>query len=187
MYLALFLTPWMAMYALSTIVFNHWEHFTKLYGGKMEDWRVERIVPYQRAFPEGTPEKAIGARILDDLALSGGFQVEAGEEGHLVITRLDPVTPRRITYVAGEKRLKVERQVFRTANFLTRVHSRLGYGSAHRAANIWAASVDLSVVATLLWVASGLWMWWELKATRRWGIVFAAVSLALFGMFLALS
>ncbi len=36
MYVALFLTPWMTMYALSTFVFNHFETFARVYGGNMD-------------------------------------------------------------------------------------------------------------------------------------------------------
>jgi hypothetical protein len=36
----------------------------------------------------------------------------------------------------------------------------------------------------IFWVASGLWMWWEMKLTRLWGAVFALGGLSLFALFL---
>jgi hypothetical protein len=35
----------------------------------------------------------------------------------------------------------------------------------------------------IFWAASGLWMWWEMKLTRRWGAIFGMAGLALFGLF----
>ena len=48
----------------------------------------------------------------------------------------------------------------------------------------WAVSVDLVIGAMLFWVASGLWLWWELKATRRLGALAFGGGLGLFGLFL---
>jgi adenine deaminase len=105
------------------------------------------------------------------------------ENGRLVIDRMDPLAPRRITYFPNEKKLLVEKQVFRTPGFLTRLHSRVGYGSRYKSPNLWAFGVDLSIFGTLLWVFSGFWLWWELKVTRRWGTAFAVAGVALFGAF----
>lgn len=44
--------------------------------------------------------------------------------------------------------------------------------------------MDLVIVAMLFWVLSGLWMWWELKVTRRLGAIFIFGGIALFGFFL---
>jgi len=44
--------------------------------------------------------------------------------------------------------------------------------------------VDLVIVAMVFWVFSGLWMWWELKATRTLGAVLMFAGAGLFAMFL---
>ncbi|MEO8425772.1 MAG: hypothetical protein ABI651_01540 [Verrucomicrobiota bacterium] len=36
---------------------------------------------------------------------------------------------------------------------------------------LWAFMVDLSCVGILLWIASGLIMWWRLSRTRVWGAI----------------
>jgi hypothetical protein len=43
--------------------------------------------------------------------------------------------------------------------------------------------VDLFIVAVVFWVFSGVWMWWEMKTTRRWGALAAGAGIAIFGMF----
>ena len=48
----------------------------------------------------------------------------------------------------------------------------------------WAISVDIAVAGMIFWVLSGLWLWWELKATRRVGLVCIVGGLGLFGFFL---
>jgi len=35
--------------------------------------------------------------------------------------------------------------------------------------SIWALFVDMVCVGLLLWIATGIYMWWHLPATRGWG------------------
>jgi hypothetical protein len=63
------------------------------------------------------------------------------------------------------------------------MHRRRGYQHA-ALDDSWAFSVDLVIAAMIFWVLSGLWMWWELRATWRLGALFAAGGLALFALFL---
>jgi hypothetical protein len=43
--------------------------------------------------------------------------------------------------------------------------------------------VDIAIIGILLWVASGVWMWWELRLTRRAGALCITAGLALFALF----
>jgi hypothetical protein len=36
----------------------------------------------------------------------------------------------------------------------------------------------------VFWVASGLWMWWEMRKTRGWGLLSAAGGIGIFAWFL---
>ena len=187
MYVALFLTPWMTMYALSTFFFNHFQHFDRMYGGHLERVEKEREMVYSRTFAADATPRAIGEQILRDLNLAGGFQAkrtqEEDEPEKIVVDRFDPLAERTITYLPAEKKLLIEKHVFRTPGFLTRLHSRVGYGSKYKANQVWAVGVDLSIFGTILWVFSGFWLWWELRVTRRWGALFTIAGLALFGAF----
>jgi len=51
-----------------------------------------------------------------------------------------------------------------------------GYSSSPSVQWFWALSVDVVSIAMLFWVASGLVMWWQLKAVRRAGVVIVVVS-----------
>lgn len=179
LYIGLFLTPWLAMYAVSTVVFNHWQ----LFNHSAQPFQREREVAYDPTFAPDATLRAKGERILEDLHLSGSFGIQQRAD-RVIIDRRDPVTPRRITYFPGQRKLLLERQAFRAANWLTTLHSQVGYTNKLKRIKAWAFTVDLTAVATLLLTFSGFWMWWELKVTRRWGLFFALFGVALFGIFL---
>jgi len=67
----------------------------------------------------------------------------------------DPVSPRR---------------------FLTRLHTTHGYPGEANAKWAWAVVVDAMAFVMLFWGVSGLFMWWQIKATRRWGAVVLVMS-----------
>jgi hypothetical protein len=187
MFLGLFLAPWMAMYALSTLVMNHREFVQTLYPTKAPEMERERELDYTHAFPANAAPAEIGAQILNDLGLVGAHRVSGGKEGKpLVIDRQHAWAPRRITWQAGTKKLVIERQHFRSATLLERMHRRRGYDQPYALDDTWAFSVDLAVVAMVFWGLSGLWLWWELRPTRGLGAICAAGGLGLFVLFLIL-
>ena len=184
LYLALFLTPWILMYAASTFVMNHRTWFRSLYGGPSPAPVMEREQTYDAVFPEGAGPKQIAAQILAGLNLEGAFNASRRPDGTVVINRLDPVTPRRITYRPANHNLTIERTPWETRAYLERMHRRRGYQYGRPMEDAWAVSVDLFIAAVVFWVLSGVWMWWELKTTRRWGALAAAAGIALFAFFL---
>jgi hypothetical protein len=185
MYLALFLMPWMLMYALSTLAMNHRALFEESHGPGPAPFEIESERSYDASFPPDAPPAAVGALILRDLGMEGRFGARRIDDGkRLVINRNDPVTPRRITYAPAERKLVVERQTFRTNAFLEQLHRRRGYGSGFALDDAWAGSVDLVIVAMVFWVASGIWMWWEIRVARWWGAAAALFGLLLFLLFL---
>ena len=184
MYLALFLMPWMLIYALSTMAMNHREYFRELYGGSIVKFEKESETPFSGQFPEGATPRQKAAQILSGLGLDGAHGVRAEAGGRLIINRQDIVTPRRITYTPADGKLVIEREVFRSPAFLERFHRRRGFQSDYFRDDAWAVTVDAVIVAMIFWVASGLWMWWELRTTRRWGAIATAGGLALFALFL---
>jgi hypothetical protein len=181
MYLALFLGPWMLMYALSTLVMNHRQAFER-----PPAFEKEREQTYTGSFPADATPRQMAQQILLDLGMDGAHGVQGpGKDGRLIINRQDLVTPRRILYTPSDNKLVIEKLAFRTNVFLERFHRRRGFQSPYLLDDAWAVTVDLVIVAMAFWVLSGLWMWWEMKVTRRWGAVFGLLGAALFGFFLA--
>lgn len=186
MYLGLFLAPWMLMYAVSTIAMNHRAWFHRLYGGAPVAWQREAERSWHGPVPAGLPARAVAARILAELELEGAHTLDGPDpRGGITIVRSAALVPRRIRYLPGEGKLIIERQVFRAPVFLERLHRRRGYEQPHLRDDLWALSVDAVVAAMVFWALSGLWMWWEMRAARAWGLLFGALGVGLFALFLA--
>jgi hypothetical protein len=164
MYLALFLAPWMLMYALSTIVMNHRAYFLEKYGRGPVPFQKERELTYPGTFPEGAGPRDISRQILASLEMEGAHGVNRS-------------TP-------SGNRIVIEKMEPRTNAFLERFHRRRGYTTGYGLDTVWAVSVDLVIVAMVFWALSGLWMWWEMKATRFFGLLAALGGAALFALYL---
>jgi hypothetical protein len=142
---------------------------------------VEREHTYETRFPPDTPPREIARQILADLDLDGAHSIQGpGAEGRLTINRQDLVTPRRVVYTAADKKLVVERVEFRSGALLNRFHRRRGYQQPYAPDRMMAVSVDVVIVAMVFWAMSGLWMWWEMRATRMWGLVSIAAGVVIF-------
>src|SRR5262245_16910900 len=88
MYLALFLTPWMLIYALSGLAINHNQAIRALYGAKFGQFEKVEERPYTAAFSADAEPRMIGAQILEHLGLSGTFNVQgAATAPRLIINR----------------------------------------------------------------------------------------------------
>jgi len=180
MYLALFFFPWMLMYALSTLVMNHRTWFA----GPPAAFQEEREFVYDGVFPDDAEPRVMGQQILASVGLDGAFGATRRKDGAVVVTRNDLVAPRRLTYTPADRRLVIERMPFRSNAFLERFHRRRGYATGSSLDTTWAITVDLVIAAMVFWVASGLWMWWEMKVTRALGFLALLTGAGLFAFYL---
>jgi hypothetical protein len=185
MYLALFVFPWLLMYALSTAVMNHRALFVDAAGNGAPQFQRERELVYDGAFPDGAELRTISGQILASLDLDGAHGVTRRKDGAIVITRNDLLTPRRITYAPATHALLIERLPHRTNAMLERFHRRRGYATGYALDTVWAVTVDVAIGAMMFWVLSGLWMWWEMKITRPLGALAFVGGAGLFVLFVA--
>jgi hypothetical protein len=169
MYLALFLFPWMLMYALSTAAMNHRAFFAGTYGAGPVPYQKEREFGYDGFFPANADLRTMSRQLLSSVGLDGAHGVSRRKDGAIVIIRNDLLTPRRLTYLPSERKVLIERMPHRPNAFLERFHRRRGYATGYALDTVWAVSVDLVIVAMMFWALSGLWMWWEMKVTRALG------------------
>jgi hypothetical protein len=186
MYLGLFLFPWILMYALSTLAMNHRAVFASKYGTGPIPFEKERELVYDGVFPENAELRTISRQILSSLDLDGSHGVTRRKDGAVVINRNDLLVPRRLTYSPADRRLLIEKMHHRPNALLERFHRRRGYATGYRLDTLWAVSVDLVIIAMVFWVASGLWMWWEMRATRRLGLSALLGGAGLFALYLLL-
>ncbi|MFO0898409.1 MAG: hypothetical protein U0836_13385 [Pirellulales bacterium] len=66
--------------------------------------------------------------------------------------------------------------------YLLGMHYSARYPSHFGTRWAWAIAVDATAAAFVFWSVSGILMWWQIKATRRWGFVSLAASLAVAGL-----
>jgi hypothetical protein len=60
--------------------------------------------------------------------------------------------------------------------FLLRLHLSRGYPGEVTTKWFWAVGVDAIALILCFWGVSGLFMWWQIKATRKAGLVVLALS-----------
>ena len=185
MYLALFLGPWVAMYAVSTMVMNHRDIFIAMYGRGPAPFEKVGEASYPDGFSEGTTPETMTGVILHQIGLEGAHNSPKPQaDGTLVFQRQDIIRPYRITYTPGDRKILIERARFQWNTFMGSMHRRRGYQQPYAIDDGWGFIVDLFIVASILWALSGLWMWWEMRVTRQWGAVSLGVGALLFAFFL---
>jgi hypothetical protein len=123
-------------------------------------------------------------QILISADLDGAHGASRRKDGAIVVSRNDLVTPRRLTYVPSTRTVLIERLQPRANALLERFHRRRGYATGYALDTAWAVSVDLVIAAMVLWVVSGLWMWWEMKLTRPLGALALVTGVGLFAFYL---
>lgn len=186
LYLGLGLAPWFLMYAVSSIPFSHGPFFDKLDKAKgLPNWtpRFERT--YEIEIPGGGGLRPVGAKILKDCGIEGAFGVyrQGADQVNVYVHTFWKST--QLKYFPKERRLVAEDKRFRWDHFFTGMHAKGGFeqGGLH---DLWGAIVDLVCAAMVLWVVTGLLMWWMLPGTRKWGWAALGAGLCGFALLLAL-
>jgi len=87
----------------------------------------------------------------------------------------------RVTYnlqsgVVTGRPYETSNEQLSTRRFLTGLHLARGYPSGWDARWVWALVVDGMFATMVFWGVSGLLMWWQMKSTRRWGMLVLLAS-----------
>ena len=179
LYLGVALLPWFFMYGISSIPFAHNTWFRR---PNSKEWRVRFDRPYSIAVPAQGDLRPTGAAILRDNGMDGAFGVFR-EGGNLHIFRHDLRSATRITYFPGRQRLLAEDRPFYWSTFLTEMHARGGFQQPGFLPWAWSILVDVVCLGILVWIASGLYMWWHVRGHRGWGWLALASGAASFAIF----
>lgn len=187
LYLGLVLLPWFLLYGVSSIPFSHGQWIERTFGDNRPNWILRFERPYRIDLPANGEFRATGAQILHDagvpLTAYGTYRHPAGQ---LEVYRYDFRGATRLTYFPDTGLLRVEDSRFRWWHFLTGAHARGGFTQPFPLDRAWAVTVDAVCLAFLLWIATGLYMWWHIPAPhRRWGTLALVSGVALFGLLLA--
>ena len=130
--------------------------------------------------PRQQPKLKEWARgVLDENGIKGGFNVRQNPQS-VLINFIQFRNPIRVTYRKNSGQLLAEQKRTTLAEMMARMHVRHGYGRGGVLYNSWAFVVDLVCFAIIAWIATGLYMWWKLPATRKAGWVAILSGLATF-------
>ena len=175
LYLGLALLPWFFMYGISSIPFAHTPFFdARDAARKLPLWtlRMDRPIDMNVPGPEApvTEQRAFGAALLSAAGIEGtSFGVYRQSDSQINVYSYSFWNSAQLKYFIPEKRFTVEDRRFRWDHFLTGMHARGGFENESALARSWSIVVDLVSVAMIVWIASGLYMWWGLPGHRRWG------------------
>jgi hypothetical protein len=181
LYAGLFFIPWFLFYALSSIVFNHPKWFDS--GPPKMNLLFDRAWTAEPAPTEGDPRPFV-RRALKANDLDGQFFVRWEPDGKIVVDQVRFLFATRISYDPATRRLTAMRAGFSWRTLLTRVHTRGGFDTNGSLQILWAVIVDVIQVAMIVWLASGLYMWWTLRRFRAWGLLALASGFGVFAAFL---
>ncbi|HEY7499999.1 MAG TPA: hypothetical protein VH740_15875 [Vicinamibacterales bacterium] len=195
LYLGLALLPWFFMYGLSSLPFAHSAYFdARDAAKKLPLWtlRADRTVdvPVPAAGADGQVDpkdlRAFGARLLQDAGISGtSFGAYRQSPNQINVYSHTFRKSTQLKYFVDSRRLTVEERRFRWDHFLTGMHARGGFEDERLFVRSWSVIVDIVSLAMIVWVASGLIMWWTLPGHRRWGLLTIAAGAISFLIFAA--
>ncbi len=187
LYLGLFLTPWVLMYAVSSIPFSHNDYFeTRDKALGLPLWNKTFDGPYDLGpIPESGPLRPLGAKIVRDFQMEDsayGVYRQSPKQLNIYVHTFWKST--QFKYFVDEKRLIAEDRRFRFEHFLTGMHARGGFDDERFFPIAWGVIIDLVCLGFLIWIASGIYMWWSLPGLRKWGWVAVIGGLGSFVLFL---
>jgi hypothetical protein len=179
LYTGLFLLPWVIMFGVSTIPINH-------QSPEPAAWTRLAEHLFDAPVPASSEDlRPLGREMMNAAGLEGGYyvyrvnprQVQAGHPRFLA--------PLRISYFPEERRLVVEQRPFSLRPFLSGMHTRGGYDMGGFWDSVWAVFVDAVSIGLILWIASGIYMWWGLPSTRGWGWIALGAGAICFAVIIA--
>lgn len=172
LYLGLVLIVFFLKYAVSGLFFSHDFGLNEYYKDKPQ-WTTRFERPYERPVPENADLRPIAAQILKDAGIkSRAFGVNrAGNKKRLNINTQSFWPTTRVTYFIDQNRLLVEDKNFRWDHFIHKFHWVGGYQHDNLISDIWALIMDIVFIAIIIWVVSGIYIWWKIRETRLWGSI----------------
>lgn len=188
LYLGLALLPWLLMYGVSAVPFAHAPYFQKRDEAKgLPLWSVRERRPLDRPVPEDPAVLRDFARdLLDDLGVRApNFGTYRPNPRTLHILAYSFFRSERVVLSLDQSEIRVERRRFRLDQVLTGMHARGGFRQDGWWERSWGVVVDFVALALLVWVVTGLWLWWESRSARAWGALTLALGVLAFTVFAA--
>ncbi len=186
-YTGLFLIPWLLVYAASAFCLNHGPWINKTFKVGPPQWQVQREVSFtpDETLPELPAAQA--QRVMQHLGLRGAHRVLGKPmPNRMVILRPSGGGNYRITWQRQKDLLIVERQPFSACRLMHFLHFRGSYRQKDFAHIAWAVIVDLVSISLLVWIVSGIYIWFRRRRQRVSGGLCLAAGCLLFTLLVVL-
>ena len=189
LYLGLALLPWFFMYGISSVPFAHNQFFELRDRAKgLPAWTLRSEHRVDLPVPEDPGElRRLGAALLEQAGIADttrtNFGVYRQSPTQINVYSYSFWKSTQLKYFLDQKRLTVEDRRFRWDHFLTGMHARGGFDQEGMLQRSWSIVVDLVCLAIVVWIATGLYMWWGVPGSRRWGLIALAAGLSSFLVF----
>jgi len=184
LYLGLFLFLFFIKYAISAIPFAHNNLLNEYYKDKPQ-WEVIQTQEYTRPIPEDADLNMLAKEILADFGDKGTFWANHNTyNNRLNINRHSFWSDTRYTYKIDEKLMIMEIKHFRWDHFIQKFHWIGGYHQNRFINDFWAFMIDLVCIGIVVWIATGLYMWWKIKSARFCGSIALGGGILTFIIFL---
>jgi hypothetical protein len=163
------------MYGVSSFIVIHQSWFPSDKPARELLFEKEYGRPVNTQGANNSPElRAAAHEILKEIDLEGAFWADKPNPDILHIDRFSFTDSISLTYSVKDKKLKAERRAMKWSQVPMRMHFRGGYGQPGFWDKFWGLLVDVACVGIIIWVASGLIMWWRLPRLRTWGAIAVA-------------
>jgi hypothetical protein len=186
LYLGLGLLPWFFMYGISSVPFAHSQFFDKRDAAKnLPLWTLRSEQSIDLRIPDD-PEalRTLGASLLKQASIEGtSFGTYRQGPNQVNVYSYSFWKSTQLKYYVDQKKLTVEDRRFRWDQFFTGMHARGGFEQEGFLADSWSVVVDVVCLGMILWIVSGLYMWWGLPSQRRWGWIAILAGTASFVVF----
>jgi len=171
LHLGLFLMVFFLKYAISGLLFSHNFGLNEYYKNKPQ-WTKRFERQYEHPVPENAELRPIAAQILKDAGVkSRAFGVYRAGNKRLNINTHSFLSTTRVIYFIKENRLLVEDKNFRWDHFIHKLHWLGGYHQDNLISDIWAFILDVVFISIIIWVVTGIYLWWKIRKTRLWGAI----------------
>jgi hypothetical protein len=186
LYLGLFLSPFLLVFALSVLFLNHvW--VPGMASEKIVRPAARVAVPPGFEQAEGMERAQLAHRILGELGISGeiGYIARRDEDLHFVIPVNRPGWQAVVDLDPQAGTATVEEQSTGLADAINYLHKSPGPHNANIRGNwlwtrIWKLAADGIVYLLLLISISGIYLWVSLKAERKAGLALLAAGAVCF-------
>lgn len=175
LYFGLFIGPFILIYAISTIMFNHaWKP-----AGEEKIHREKLSIQ----IPEGLEGLTLARRVMSQINVSGEIEFFSHnpQQKKFVIPVMKPGQRTTINVDLESKTAEIERRRTGFWDALLYLHKSPGPHLAGFRGNwfytrLWSWLADASVYLILIVSVTGIYVWWTLKTGRKAGLILAGVG-----------